>query len=409
MKDYIEQAHRTLPVDKEYYPEKVALSGWVGALRDVIDAGKALDVAKKAIVYGKDIAERSRHSTPGENQMRPEYLDRRTDPVFNALHPEVFHGMLGLVTEASEIAEILIAPNEAEGGLDEVNLMEEMGDLLWYMAITCRALGTDFDALMEMNIAKLKTRYPDKYSHEDALERDLESEAVTLARSADMHPFGGHKHHPYWDTPQDIPDEVVDEYCQLNETIYHDSETGISVKEQPSDVDARQAIWEEQEHIRKELYANTGGTVVAPDDYAARKGWSHKPTPYTTNEPKTEFSDTDSIAQPNGPHGDESPAPVVTITVRPGKIFLYNGDREGAASYYVLNTILDDAEGTTFYHIQRDGSMTGKRVVTLDYMTESDFVLSDLLPQPDPLNFVYDRAEFDSLDPSKSSREQGMT
>lgn len=56
----------------------------------------------------------------------------------------------------------------------EVNLehMEkELGDCLWMIAEACDALGTDIDTVMQMNIDKLKARYPEGFTVENSLHR----------------------------------------------------------------------------------------------------------------------------------------------------------------------------------------------------------------------------------------------
>jgi len=58
--------------------------------------------------------------------------------------------------------------------------MEEVGDILWYCAIILKYTGHTFGDAMERNIAKLEKRYPDKFTEEDAVNRDLVSERKEL-------------------------------------------------------------------------------------------------------------------------------------------------------------------------------------------------------------------------------------
>jgi len=46
----------------------------------------------------------------------------------------------------------------------------------------CIVLGIDFWKSLENNTAKLKIRYPDKYTDENAINRDLENERVQLEK-----------------------------------------------------------------------------------------------------------------------------------------------------------------------------------------------------------------------------------
>lgn len=74
------------------------------------------------------------------------------------------HGILGVVTESQELAEVFLDHLENGTPLDEVNLREESGDVLWYVACILREAGTTFEASMAGNIAKLKNRFPEKFT-----------------------------------------------------------------------------------------------------------------------------------------------------------------------------------------------------------------------------------------------------
>jgi len=64
--------------------------------------------------------------------------------------------------------------------VDIANVKEELGDLLWYIAVACDALGVSMEKLMAMNIEKLSVRYPEKFSSFNALNRNLKKERETL-------------------------------------------------------------------------------------------------------------------------------------------------------------------------------------------------------------------------------------
>lgn len=149
----------------------------------------------------------------------------------------LLHCAIGLCTEVGEFQENLTHNR------DKINLYEEVGDLLWYCAIgfntldfnnelilSCKAceqtlekardnlvmdvgmlqgiikrslfygkpldesgilqllvyiwnncaMITDLEPIMEKNIAKLRARYPEKFTNEHALNRDLEKELEAL-------------------------------------------------------------------------------------------------------------------------------------------------------------------------------------------------------------------------------------
>ena len=64
--------------------------------------------------------------------------------------------------------------------LDVVNVKEEVGDLMWYVAILLRELDLGFQELLQLNIDKLKARFPEKFTESDALNRDLDKERMIL-------------------------------------------------------------------------------------------------------------------------------------------------------------------------------------------------------------------------------------
>ena len=92
----------------------------------------------------------------------------------------LLHAGIGLATESGEFLDALKKSIFYGKTLDTVNLKEELGDVLWYMAIALDALGTDFETEMEKNIKKLKARYGEKFSQESAEYRDLKKERALL-------------------------------------------------------------------------------------------------------------------------------------------------------------------------------------------------------------------------------------
>jgi hypothetical protein len=55
--------------------------------------------------------------------------------------------------------------------LDLANIVEEVGDTLWFLARICEACNITLSRCAAENIEKLQKRYPEAYSDEDALER----------------------------------------------------------------------------------------------------------------------------------------------------------------------------------------------------------------------------------------------
>lgn len=93
---------------------------------------------------------------------------------------DLLHASMGLVTEGAEFQDMVKKHVFYGKTLDEVNLKEEIGDILWYCAIALEALGADFETIMKTNIEKLKARYPEKFTEEHAINRDLDKERQIL-------------------------------------------------------------------------------------------------------------------------------------------------------------------------------------------------------------------------------------
>lgn len=76
----------------------------------------------------------------------------------------LIHAALGVTGEAGEFADAVKRVAIYEGVPDRANMVEELGDLLWYIAYACEVLGEPLEIVARDNIEKLKKRYPDAYS-----------------------------------------------------------------------------------------------------------------------------------------------------------------------------------------------------------------------------------------------------
>ena len=84
---------------------------------------------------------------------------------------DLMHAALGIASEAGEFTTSVKANLIYGKPLDNENLKEELGDLLWFINLACDVLNMDMGEVMEANIQKLKRRYPEKYSDELAVTR----------------------------------------------------------------------------------------------------------------------------------------------------------------------------------------------------------------------------------------------
>lgn len=90
------------------------------------------------------------------------------------------HMALGMQTEAAEIADVYKKCIAYKKPIDYVNIKEELGDLMWYIVNICNMHGWDVRDIMQTNIDKLRARYPEKFTEEHAINRDLETERKIL-------------------------------------------------------------------------------------------------------------------------------------------------------------------------------------------------------------------------------------
>lgn len=93
---------------------------------------------------------------------------------------QILHAIMGIVTEAGELQDAMKKWLIYGKPLDLVNLMEECGDLEWYTSLLMRVIDVDHSAVWQANIDKLQARYPDKFTEESALNRDLDKERKAL-------------------------------------------------------------------------------------------------------------------------------------------------------------------------------------------------------------------------------------
>ncbi len=173
VEQYLVESEKTLSAKYRYSdkdPQEIEL---FKTLNGVFEACNKLDVTKKRKFYGK----------PVDSMVQ---LDMFSDSLkFHKGDPaeKILHGIVGICTEAGELAEIAIK-NKFEGvEFDKVHLSEELGDLMWYMAILLREFDMDLNTILTKNINKLLERYQGaKFSEERAINRNLDNERKELEK-----------------------------------------------------------------------------------------------------------------------------------------------------------------------------------------------------------------------------------
>jgi NTP pyrophosphatase (non-canonical NTP hydrolase) len=97
-------------------------------------------------------------------------LALRTEKPLEGLD-RLVHAALGAVSDSGELATAVKAAWVYGKNLDGENVREEIGDILWYLAIAADAIETSLSECARCNIEKLKKRYPEKYTDQDAIKR----------------------------------------------------------------------------------------------------------------------------------------------------------------------------------------------------------------------------------------------
>ena len=78
----------------------------------------------------------------------------------------------GLNGESGEFIEILKKFEFQEHPLDTDELIDELGDIIWYAALACNAMNTTMDDVMDHNVEKLLGRYPEGFSADKSVHRE---------------------------------------------------------------------------------------------------------------------------------------------------------------------------------------------------------------------------------------------
>lgn len=152
---------------------------FAGIVQIIIAASNMLDQIKKNAFYGKEFNQDQLkmemvNIIQSLDQIKPSITDQQIGVEVD-YDTRVFHSIVGLATESSELLELLVSED-----FDYVNFLEELGDVNWYQAIGIDAVDGDFNKVLQANIDKLRQRYADKFTAEAAINRDTAAERDVL-------------------------------------------------------------------------------------------------------------------------------------------------------------------------------------------------------------------------------------
>ena len=98
----------------------------------------------------------------------------------------LLHAGIGMSTEAGEFIDQLKKHIFYGRELQPDNLVEELGDLMWYVAVAISAVNArmgwnlTLSDVLTANIEKLRRRYPSQFTEEEANMRDVDAEMSVL-------------------------------------------------------------------------------------------------------------------------------------------------------------------------------------------------------------------------------------
>lgn len=99
-------------------------------------------------------------------------LAQRTSNKSLSDYDKIRNGCYGLCGESGECIDLL-KKHEFQGHeLNEEKLIDELGDVLWYIAQTASGLGIGMDDIAHRNIAKLRVRYPEGFDSDRSINRE---------------------------------------------------------------------------------------------------------------------------------------------------------------------------------------------------------------------------------------------
>jgi len=175
------QAEAAVTESPQFYGELLRMKQFESDLLGAIYALQRLDPIKKLLFYGKK--EKAFRNPIGiDCNGMPALLKAKEgdEPINEQIAVRIIHGILGVATEACEMLELLSKSVTQNEDFDRINLMEESGDIFWYLACLSNATGISFEEVQRINIDKLRKRYPNKFTEFDAINRNVEAERTVL-------------------------------------------------------------------------------------------------------------------------------------------------------------------------------------------------------------------------------------
>lgn len=102
------------------------------------------------------------------------------------IDPVIEHSIDGIASEAGELVDAAKRVKWYGTEIDYTNILEECGDIMFYLDKLVRKCGSSFEEVMRMNMAKLAKRYEDfEFTKDQAVNRDLRVEREILEKATE--------------------------------------------------------------------------------------------------------------------------------------------------------------------------------------------------------------------------------
>lgn len=88
-----------------------------------------------------------------------------------AMANPILNGVLGLGGESGECEDMVKKHLFQDHDLDKEKMAKELGDVAWYLALTAHGIGYKLEDILQMNVDKLKARYPNGFDADHSIHR----------------------------------------------------------------------------------------------------------------------------------------------------------------------------------------------------------------------------------------------
>lgn len=107
-------------------------------------------------------------------------LALRTTPPLST-QDKIINSCMGLTGECGELVDYFKKVIFHGKPCDRAHIVNEAGDIAFYMNWLLHTMGITWEEVMAVNIAKLKARYPDGFNKDASNNRDLEKERAAIS------------------------------------------------------------------------------------------------------------------------------------------------------------------------------------------------------------------------------------